>query len=99
MDDLLVSNSKKARRDKIERPRPDHRPGLIIECYTLEEIKNVYKAIGRYWRAKIPLSWDEDSKNKKLHAEMGSFIPWIPLQILLNNDLEFKDIVGGVASR
>lgn len=78
MDDLLVSNSKKARRDKIERPRPDHSPGPIIECYTLEEIKNVasnvYMAIGRYWRAKIPVLRDEASKNKKLHAEMCEFI-------------------------
>ena len=42
VDDLLVSNSKEARRDRIERLRPDHSPGPIIECYTLEEIKNVY---------------------------------------------------------
>jgi hypothetical protein len=74
VDDLLGSNKKKSRCDKIEHPRPDHRPGPIIECNTLEEIKNVYKAIGRNWRAKIPLLWDEASKNKKLHAEMYEFI-------------------------
>lgn len=57
LEDIIASNSKLGRRDKIEDPRTDHWPRQIVLCYTLEEMKKVYNAIGSDWRAIMAVSW------------------------------------------
>lgn len=72
--DVLAYNSKLGRLDKIENPREDQRPLLVVRCYTVKEMDNVYKAIGPYWRAIMAeRSRYNISKNDKLANKMYSF--------------------------
>lgn len=81
--DLLDSNSKEFRRDKIERPR-DHSPKPKIECRTLEEIKKVYGVMGRFWSPRICLPPNDGSPEiNKLYAEISEFIKYVGLHPFL----------------
>lgn len=83
MKDLLDSNSKEFRRDKIERPR-DHSPKPKIECRTLEEIKKVYGVMGRFWSPRICLPPNDGSPEiNKLYAEISEFIKYVGLHPFL----------------
>jgi len=68
MNDLLDSNSKWRRRDKIKHPRSGRYLQKSVTCKTIEEIKNVYHAIGPYWRVKMRVN-----NNPSLLYEMDSY--------------------------
>lgn len=65
---LLDSNSKWHRRDKIKHPRSDRYMQKSVPCKTKEEIKNVYNAIGPYWRVKLRVK-----NNLSLLYQMDSY--------------------------
>jgi hypothetical protein len=50
LNDVIKNNNKLDRHDKIENPRPDHRPLPVVYCYNVEGMEKVLKAIGPYWR-------------------------------------------------
>jgi beta-galactosidase/beta-glucuronidase len=70
MKDILDSNSKWNRRDKIKHPRSDHFPRPAVSCETTEKMKNVYDAIGPYWRVVMRVCPDS---NPKLFYQMDDY--------------------------
>ena len=69
LEALLASNSQRKRSDKIKHPRSDHFPRPVRTCETTEEMRNVYNAIGPYWRV-VMLACPEKNPNLFLQMDL-----------------------------
>lgn len=67
---LLASNTQWNRSDKIKHPRSDHFPPPVVHCETTEKMKNVYNAIGPYWKVAMCVC---EHDNPKLFYQMDEY--------------------------
>lgn len=65
--DLIGSYKKSGRLDKIKHPRSNHLPLPVVTCATVKEMRDVYHAIGPYYRViiKPDSSLPPKQKNKR----------------------------------
>jgi hypothetical protein len=72
LNDVIKNNNKLDRHDKIENPRPDHRPLPVVYCYNVEGMEKVLKAIGPYWR--LGTSFDPANDDKMVDFMLSNGI-------------------------
>ncbi|AES88465.1 hypothetical protein MTR_4g055460 [Medicago truncatula] len=68
--DLIGSYKKSGRLDKVKHPRSNHLPLPAVTCATIKEMREVYHAIGPYYRViiKPDSSLPPKQKNKRWEA-------------------------------